>query len=270
MSSHSRLLRAGFCASLSFPLLLAIGCSGDGTTTANPAATPMAKGNWQINAAAATSAAKLPVFSGEFTTQAGTITGILHAQAASACVSPTASFELTGSGGENNLVTLSGPVAGGTLTLTGTLAADGKSLTGASYNVVGGACALPAKVQATAQAFSPVTGNYTGNFADTDGQVAQVTANFSQSTTPDANGNFTLAGTATVSNNPCFPTAVPVSNTQVTGGTFTFTYAANGSSVTATGTFASDASTLTVTGWTSSGACGADTGVSSTMTRQGS
>ncbi|HLI78251.1 MAG TPA: hypothetical protein VKV02_14995, partial [Acidobacteriaceae bacterium] len=194
-------------------------------------------------------------------------TGILHTQSATACVAPTSAFDLTGSADDKNVVTLTGPVAGGTLTVTGTLAADGKSLTNATYNVVGGACAFTQPAQATVQDFQPITGNYTGNFADADGQVAQVSANFSQSTTPDANGNFTLAGTATVSNNPCFPTTVPVSNTQVTGGTFTFTYGAGGNSVTATGTFSADATTLTVTSWVSSGSCGADTGLRSTMTR---
>ena len=251
MSMHYRLLRAALCASLSVPILLLSGCSDAGTVTQGPAA-------------------HLATLSGELTSQAGTLTAILHSQTAAACIAPRSSFELSGSADSNSLVTLTGPVADGTLTLTGTLAADGKSLLGASYTVVGGTCAFAQKVPATAQAFNPITGNYTGNFADTDGQVAQVTANFSQSTTPDANGDFTLAGTATVSNNPCFPSAVPISNTQVTGGTFTFTYAANGNSVTANGTFSADASTLNVTSWTSSGTCGPDTGVPSSMTRQGS
>ena len=245
-------------------MLLGTGCSGDGTLTAN--AVPMAKGNWQISSSAPV-AARLPTLSGEFTAQAGTITGTLHSQSATACVSPQTSFTVSGSADAKNLVTLSGPVADGSLRLTGTLAADGKSITGASYNVVGGACAFTQPVAALAQNFAPVTGTYVGTFADVDGQLAQVTADLSQSTTPDANGDFTLAGTATVSSNPCFPSAVPVSSTQVTGGTFTFTYAANGSSVTANGTFSSDASTLTVTNWTASGACGADTGVPSVLTQ---
>lgn len=268
MSLSLRWLRAAPCVSFLLPLALAVGCSDAGTVT--PTITPaIARGNWQIGSSA-TAAARFPVISGEINVQANTITGIFHTQSAGACVAPAASFDLAGTEDANKVVTLSGALDKGTLTITGTLAADGKSLTNATYNVVGGACALNAKVNATAQAFTAVTGNYAGNFADADGQVAQVTANFSQSSTPDANGNFTLAGTATVSNNPCFPGAVPVSNTQVTGGTFTFTYAANGNSVTANGTFSTDASTLTVTNWVSSGTCGADTGVQSTMARQGS
>lgn len=268
MSIHRHLLRAAFCASLSLPLLFSAGCSDDGTVTTG-SSTNLAKGNWQFSSGAS-AAAKLSSLSGELSTEGNTTSGTLHSQSANACIAPGTAFQVTGTiTSENNLI-LSGPVAGGNITITGTLAPDGKSLSNASYNVTGGSCAFAQTAKATAQAFAAITGNYAGNFADTDGQVAQVTANFAQSTTPDANGNFTLAGTATVSNNPCFPSTVPVSNTQVTGGTFTFTYAANGNSVTAQGTFSSDASTLSVTRWISSGTCGADTGVASTMTRQGS
>ena len=266
--------RAAFCASLSLPLLFAAGCSGNRAVmpdadaiAADSGAITLAAGNWQISSSAP-AAARLPVFSGEFTNRSGTISGILHSQSETACVSPATSFTLTGSTSSKNLVTLTGRVAGGALTVTGTLAENGKSLTAATYSITGGACALPAKVQAVAQAFAPITGTYSGNFADIDGQIAQVTADFSQSTTPDPEGNFTLAGTATVSNNPCFPSTIPISKTQVTGGTFTFTYAADDNSVTANGTFNSEATVLTINSWTSSGSCGADTGVSSTMTKQ--
>lgn len=274
MSMQYRVVRAALCASLFLPLLFATGCSDDGTVNSNPNAVALARGNWQISSASP-AAAKLPVVSGEFTTQAGKITGIFHTQSASACVAPNASFTLAGTADEKNNVTLTGPVSDGTLTVTGTIAADGKSLTNAVYNVVGGACALSQKVQATAQAFLPLTGSYIGNFADADGNIAQVTANFSQSTTPDANGNFTLAGTASVASNPCFPSSLTLTNTQVTGNTFTYTLTpantsnANGNSVTASGTFSADGGTLSVTSWSSAGTCGADIGKPSTMTRQG-
>lgn len=259
-------ISAALGVSFSLAVLFALGCSDAGTITQNPAQPALVKGNWQVTSTSPM-AARLPAFSGNITTQAGSTTAVVHTQSATACIAPATSFNLAGAADEKGILTLSGPVANGTLTLTGVIAADGKSLTNASYIVVGGACAFPQTAQANAQAFQPLTGNYAGTFADNAGQVAQVTANFSQSTTPDTNGNFTLAGSAAVSNNPCFPTTVPVSNTQVTGGTFTFTYAANGSSVTATGTFSPDATTLTVSQWTSSGTCGADIGVQSTMTR---
>lgn len=275
MSLHQRLLRAALCASFSLPIFFATGCSDDGTVTSGNTVTP-AKGNWQISSSA-TVAAKLPVFSGELTTQGANTTGIFHSQSASACIAPSTPFEVSGTITSQNGIVLTGALANGTLTVTGMLAADGKSLTNATYNVTGGACALAQTVQATAQAFTPITGSYKGNFADGDGNIAQVTAVFSQSPTSDANGNFTLAGTASVTNNnPCFPSTLTLTNTQVTGGTFTYTLSpantanANGNSVTATGTFSSDATTLTITNWTSAGTCGADTGIQSAMARQGS
>ncbi len=257
MSLRQSTFLAAVCASLSLPALL-VGCSDDGTVTTTPTAA-MATGNWQISSAAG-AAAQLSAISGEFSTQAGKTTGIVHAQAATSCISPKTSFELSGAADAKNDVTLTGSFAGGTLTVNGALAADGKSLTSASYSVSGGACALTAKVQATAQAFQPIAGTYSGTFSDPDGQVATISAALSQSPTSDADGNFTLSGTATLPNNPCFPTSVPISNTQVTGGTFTFTYATADNSVTATGTFSSDASTLAVTSWVASGTCGADHG----------
>ncbi len=267
MSLRQPLLRASVCASLSLPALLLAGCSDDGTVGATPTAA-MAKGNWQIGSTAS-AAAQLPLLSGEFTTQAGKITGIVHAQAAGSCVSPKTSFELSGTTDAKNAVTLTGPVAGGTLTVTGTLAEDGKSLTSASYSVAGGSCALPSKVQATAQAFQAIDGNYSGTFSDPDGQVVTISAALSQSPSSDGDGNFTLSGTATLPNNPCFPTSVPISSTQVTGGTFTFTYATADNSVTSTGTFSPDASTLTITSWVASGTCGADHGTGA-MAKQAS
>jgi hypothetical protein len=271
MSFVRRSLCAAFCASLSLPTLLLSGCSDAGTSTLNSAQPALVSGNWQVSSSSA-NAKNIASFSGVFTTQAGKTTAIVHTQSANACVAPNASFELAGTPDEKGNIALTGPLGKGTLTLSGTVAPDGKSLTNATYNVTGGACALAQAVPASAQNFQPITGSYTGNFADADGNIATVAANFSQSTTPDANGNFTLAGTATVTNNnPCFPGALTLTNTQVTGGTFTYTLtpsgSTNGNSVVATGTFASDASTLSITSWTSSGTCGADTGVQSTMTR---
>lgn len=250
--------------------LLLSGCSDAGTTTTSTAVpSNLVRGNWQVSSTDSSSGV-LPAISGSLSASSDKLVGTFHPMGASACLPANSSFALTGAADEHNNITLTGPVAGGTLTVTGALASDGRSLTSASYNIVGGSCAFAQKAAAMAQAFSPVSGNYAGSFADADGQVAQVTATFSQSPAADADGNFTLSGTATVSNNPCFPGPVPISNTQVTGGTFTFTYGANGNSVTAQGTFSQDASTLSVTSWTSSGACGADTGVASSMTRQGS
>src|SRR6185437_17140507 len=141
--------------------------------------------------------------------------------------------------------------AGGTLTVTGTLAADGRSLSKATVNVSGGQCAFATAAQAAVQNFSSVTGSYAGTFSDATGPVMNVTASLSQSPDGDSNGNFTLSGTGSFGTNACFVSPVPVVNSQVTGGTFLLTYTDNtkGNSVTATGTFSADGKTLTVTSW---------------------
>ena len=231
------------------------------STLTSPPAVPVS-GNWQISSTAI-AASRLPQLSGELSGTSAAITGIVHSDSNSACIAPTTTIALSGSTGKENLVTLTSQgVAGGTLTITGTLAADGKSLSNASYNVVGGSCAFSKPAQATAQEYDPISGNYTGSFSDADGVLITVQATLNQS--PDANGdgNYTLSGTATLPSNPCFPSTVPVSDTEVTGGSFTFTFTTTdgSNSVTATGTFNDNASVLMVKPWTSSGSCGADTG----------
>ncbi len=274
MPTHHRTTRSPLFASLFFlsallTAALLTGCAANSTTGSSVVAVPaMVTGNWQFSSSA-TPAVRLPAISGVLSGASTAVTGILHSQTASACIAPANSFEVSGSAGKNGLMTLTGPLSGGTLTISGTLSADGKSLTGASYNVTGGSCGFAKAAIATAQAYMPISGTYTGSFTDADGQIATVTATLNQSADANGDGNFTLTGTATPANNPCFVGTIPISATQVTGQTFTFTYTDPNTtnSVTATGTFSSDASTLTIQPWTSSGPCGADSGIGS-MTRQ--
>lgn len=253
---------------LSMAALLS-GCAVTGTTGTHAALPAMATGNWQINSSAA-AATRLPALSGELSGNSGAVSGILHALAAPACISPSTVVEVAGSTTAKGALTLTGPVAGGTLTVTGTLAPDGKSITNAIYNVAGGSCAFARPAIATAQAYTPINGTYAGTFSDQDGPVVTVTAQLQQSDLSNTTGNFTLNGSGSFGQNPCFTSPVTVSNTQVTGGSFTMTYAdsTTGNQVTASGTFSPDAATLTVTSWQLTGSCGPDNGVQSTMTRQ--
>ncbi len=239
------------------------GCSSN----LSPAAITNAQsvsGNWQV-ASVAASAGKLPLLSGELTGSASAFTGILHPGPSTACVAPSTVIEVSGTTAAENLLTLTGKIGGGTLSISGTLAEDGKSLTAATYNVTGGTCAFSAKAAAIAQSYSSVTGTYTGSFSDSGGQVISVVADLTQTPQSDTDGNFTLSGTGTFPNNPCFSSPVTVSNAQVTGGSFSLTYAdpSTLNSVTANGTFSTDAKTLSVTSWTLTGSCGPDTGTGS-------
>ncbi len=260
------------CSLLYSPLLLLpllTGCAVNSAVNTNSPLPALATGNWQFSSSA-TPAAHLATLSGELSGNAGAISGILHPQAASSCVSPGTAIEVSGSATAKGAVTLTGPIAGGTLTVTGTLAADGKSLTEAAYNVAGGTCAFAKAAVATAQAYTPINGTYAGTFSDTAGPVITVTAQLQQSDLSNTTGNFTLNGSGSFGQNPCFTSPIQVSGTQVTGGSFTMTYAdgTTGNQVTASGTFSPDATTLTVTSWQLTGSCGPDTGVQSTMTKQ--
>jgi len=243
-------------------MLSLAGCADDGViydTPQNPVS-----GNWQVSA---TGGVPLPNISGSLTdstTNLGSspVTGIFHATVATGCAKTTDLISVTGSTDSKGITTLTGPIAGGTMTVTGTLAADGRSLGNATVNISGGQCAFATAAKASVQNFSSVTGNYAGTFSDASGPVMNVTATLSQSTTGDTNGNFTLSGTGSFGTNPCFVSPVPVVNSQVSGGSFILTYTDNtkGNSVTATGTFSADGTTLTVTNWSLTGPCGADTG----------
>lgn len=254
----------------SFLLVTSLGLSGCSSSIAPVPVTNTRSisGNWQVSSSAAV-AGKLPSLSGALTGSAASVSGILHSGSASSCVPPTTLIDVTGRADAKDNLTLTGSLGGGKLAITGMLAEDGKSLTGASYNVSGGSCAFAAQAAATAQSYSSVTGTYAGSFSDAQGQVISITANLVQSPTSDTDGNFQLSGSGTFPSNGCFSSPVSISNAQVTGGTFTQTYAdpTTQNNVTATGTFSTDASTLTVTNWTLTGSCGPDTGTGS-LTRQ--
>ncbi len=264
MPMHHRTFRTTFFASLPLLTLLLTGCATT-STTGNGLVPAFVAGNWQFSSSAPV-AAHLAAVSGELSGNASAITGTFHTQSSSSCVAPTKPFAVSGSADAKGAVKLTGTVAGGTVTITGTLAADGKSLSDAAYGIVGGACALPADVPAVATSFTPVNGTYNGSFINQNSQpvLDNVVATLSQSPASDTSGNYTLSGNVTLPQNACFTSGqpLPVTNTQVTGGTFTLTFTdgTSTSSVTATGTFSQDATKLQIATWTLNGPCGPETG----------
>jgi len=252
-----------FRANLPSSLLLAsslclLGCSA---AVAPGVSSISVTGNWQLSSTAS-AAARLPQLSGALTGSGSAISGIFHADSASACVSPSTPIPVTGSANAQNAITLTGAsLAGGILTVTGTLASDGKSIANAAYNVAGGTCAFAAAAPATAQVYASIDGTYAGSFSDSTGIVVGVTAQLTQTPGSDTDGNFQLSGTGNF-NNPCFTNPVQISNSQVTGGSFTLTYADSKTlnTVVVSGTFSTSGQTLTVTAWTLTGPCGPDQG----------
>lgn len=256
---------------------LLAGCSTSSTrsTTAPMPSYADLAGNWQFTSSANPTLTSL---AGSLTVDGPNVTGMLHPLAGACVTGPTAApFAVSGTISSAGLLTLtSTSFTGGTLHLTGTLAANQRSLQNPAYTVSGGICAAatPALARLTpqdnptitiAQQYQPISGTYTGNFSDPDGVILAVSADLQQSSSPDANGYFHLSGTATFANNPCLNTPV-VTDSVINGATVTATYtdSATGNSIIATGTFDPSATTLTVSNWTLSGATScADSGTGS-------
>ena len=227
-------------------------------------------GNWELTSSSA-QAAPLPQLSGSFSGNSSAITGLFHTTVAGACITPQTIVTLSGKADADLRLSLTSTPFddGSVLTITGTLVADGHSISDASYNVVGGSCAFAAGVGSSVAPpmivtqYQTISGNYSGNFMDVDGDSLPVAATLTQTTQPDANGMFHLTGNATFPGNPCLTSPV-VTDSTVTGSSLSATYSQqqNGqtNTVVASGTFNQDASVLTITNWTFSGGCGADNG----------
>ncbi|MGH6878464.1 MAG: hypothetical protein ACREHV_13975, partial [Rhizomicrobium sp.] len=103
-------------------MLSLAGCSDDGVIYDNQATAPVS-GNWQVSSTA--SGAALANLSGELSSSGTGVTGVLHADATTGCATSSQAIPVSGSTDDKGVTTVSGGVAGGTLEITGTLAADG-------------------------------------------------------------------------------------------------------------------------------------------------
>jgi hypothetical protein len=256
--ANKRLLMAVSASILSF--LSVTGCNSS-TQLISGHQTTLVSGNWAFTSAASqTTPRALTLNVGFANVSKETLTAIAHLSGAS-CVSSTAGITFSGSIDSNNqLVLTSKPFNGNTLTVKGQLAADGKSISGATWSFSGGNCAALGSGAVSAMAYAQINGTYTGTFVDADNNQLAVSATLTQTTQPDENGQFHLSGSATFPNNPCF-TAPVVTDSLVTGSSLSTTYTEGAASITATGTFNSSASQLTVTKWqVTGGLCDGDSG----------
>jgi hypothetical protein len=247
---------------LSFAFVFCAGLSGCTTTLGDPQPTafPFAEGNWQFGSADP-KAAVLPKISGSLTGPSNSVSGLLHVDVAGACVQPDDVIEVSGWSDQGAAMVLRGPLAGGTFTLQGVLAADGQSMEEASYKVVGGTCAFP-WVSTTAQNYKPVNGLFIGSLKDSSGLSSTLTANLTQSPQPDEKGNYSLSGQGTFFEFPCLTNPAQLSNTEVTGSNVKMTYVdpVTNDSVVVAGQLAIGAQSVTVTNWALVGGCGPDSG----------
>jgi hypothetical protein len=260
-------------ALLSLLALLLAGCASTSSNSSNFAAATsytVASGNWAIAPQpAAGNSAPVPAASGSLLRAAdGTLTGTFRLSPAPACLPPATNLAVTGSvDAKGQLHLASEPINGATWTLTGQLAADGRSLTASTTSLSGGACA-PVTASAAGTLYTPISGTYAGSFTDASGVTVPVSTTLTQTSAPDANGQYHLSGSATFPSNPCFASPA-VTDSLVTGNSLSASYSPQQgpvsslvtSTVSASGTFNADATTLTITAYSVAGGdCDGDTG----------
>lgn len=184
------------------------------------------------------------------------------------CVGPTTDIVLTGSvaGGSNQMMLVSSPFNGTTLTLVGQVSGNGEGIAGASWTFTGGNCASIGNGKITATYYSAINGVYTGTYVNQSSGQITVSGLLQQTSLPDENGQFSLSGTTTFANSSCFVDQPSVTSSLVTGSSFTATYTDPGSTavLTTAGTFNNLATQLTITSWSiSGGPCNGEMGTGS-------
>jgi hypothetical protein len=187
---------------------------------------------------------------GALQSSGGTVTGTLHAISSvfPQCVSITQDLPATGTIDTNGDLTLTVPIAGGTATISSTITTP-ESYTNGTWQIVGGACTMPATAIEIAQ-FAPATGTYTGvvNVMNTTtnlpipGTATNLTVTLTQSTTPNTDGQFPLSGTITATG--ACTASLTITNEFVTGGIFIPNLTQPSSSVNFTGGILPTATTL--------------------------
>lgn len=245
--------RLGSLCASSLALLVA-GCST--SNLPNPGAS--VTGNWAFTTQA--NASKLTLNAGLSSQVDGAVSAVAHLSGA-ACIPSTTAIVLNGSVDENGRLTLtSNPFAGTTLKVAGQVATDGKSISDTTLTFDGGSCSNLGAMAASTTQYAQINGTYAGTFYDNNNNQLPVTAQLTQTTQPDANGQFHLSGSATFPNNPCFTQPI-VTDSLVTGSSLSATYTQGNATITAVGTFNSDATQLTISNFTvQGGLCNGDAG----------
>jgi hypothetical protein len=266
-------LRAAALVCAATLLTVLSGCGSNGTLKV-PANAQSVTGNWKFAATGTpASASQIAAISGALSGENDVVTGTLHTTAvvgqssSQLCYATTSPIMVSGTLAANNTLTLkSKSFAGNVLTISGTYNKSTQSLNDATF-AISGSCGIAAQPM-VALAYQPISGTYTGTFASVDGYQIPVTAQFTQTTTPDSTGTFHLTGSATFPPDGCIASPV-VTDSVVTGDAFSATYtdANTHAQVVATGSFNTDATTLTISNYTLTGTGCTDTGHGS-LTKQ--
>jgi len=152
-------------------------------------------------------------FGGSLINNGGQLSGVLHID--QSCFGSYATdVPYTGTlDGKNNLSITSSPISGQILTLQGTMSADASTLNGGTFSVARG-CAGgilsgtfgsgPFAEETQGIRVPGLTGTWTSSPTTGGGLGISVTEQLTQSSTPDAHGDYALTGTMTVQGSPCF------------------------------------------------------------------
>lgn len=169
--------------------------------------TPALNGNWEIEAVSQVSGTSYLV-GGTLSTTGTNVTGILHILTVPSCYVASNGaiydFPVTGTVSSAGAVSLTSSVVQNmTLQLTGTW--SNGTITSGTYAVTGG-CGTGDHGAITGFPVPSLSGTYAGTFTSTpSGVQVKTTITLSQSTTPGADGEYGLTGTATFTS-ACFST----------------------------------------------------------------
>jgi hypothetical protein len=246
-------------------LFLSIGCSSGSspnppTPPTPPAPTyPAITGNWSLTATTSVPGQNIQIGT-YLTNSSGTVSGTLHILN-SECYALTQDIPVTGTISTVGALSItSSAVASQIITASGSI--SGSTLSSGSYSIAGG-CAAGGKGTITGFIAPAFTNTYTGSFTSVSKLVIGTTVTTVQAG-PDSDGLYSVTGTATFSNSPCFSTGT-ISQSAVAGSYLAVTIATdNGGTVVFAGYY-TDSTGATITGdyQVTSGACSGDSGTGS-------
>jgi hypothetical protein len=254
---------------LAFALLLASCGGGNGSNTASSTSlntppapvAPNITGNWAITVQSAVATGSVQV-GGSLVSNGTQVSGVLHVLNSN-CFQIGADVPISGSvtAGTNAIALTSGTVASQVVTVNGTVAADGKSISSGTYSIAGG-CDAGDHGSLTGFIAPSFSNTYTGTFVSaTDGSTTNVSAAITQAATADEDGLFHVTGTVTFPNGQCFTSAMLTSSAAVGSFLVLDLTTNNGADVQYVGQI-TDSSGKTITGQyqVNSGTCIGDSG----------
>lgn len=184
--------------------LMVSGCGSGGSSTNSSQTASIQSGNWSITAVSTTDPNSPFAIDGSLSQSGNTISGILHIFAG--CFDFSTDIPVSGTV-SGQKVTLTSPVVIGEVLTVNASVLSSTALTG-TYNVTanGPDCGTNDHGTFNGTLVPSISGSWHGSFISqlNSGSGMNVTANLTQSATPDAHGFFPVSGTVSFSGSTCF------------------------------------------------------------------